>query len=410
MIDCLNRKGQAAVRILDQTNHSLGRWFIKDFDRTDDKSVRIRHGLAAGWTSISMIIVLFVIKMVLGLTSGSISIVADAFHLLSHLASSAVLVVTFWVAAKPATAKTPFGHGRMEHVAPLIMSVFLFVSGIQIGERAVHQALEPHEVHYWAALPWILLATLFAKAWMAQFVLFLGNRVDSHAIIASARHQWIDASGTLAVIAGLLASHFLHQPAVDGYIGTALSVWLLYSGYNHARHAIVPILGKAPSRELIQRVRETAKSVKGVEDVHEIIVHDYGSMYLMSMHVEIPEQFGSVRIHEITERVEAKLRKTFGGEVVCHSDPMLERTPEIEAVESGFRGRVDEDTRITGYHDFRVIAESEKRIVIVADIDVREEIPESDFEEIARALEERILKAIPNVAYCSFYVTPKFSY
>ncbi|NIO04253.1 MAG: cation transporter, partial [Proteobacteria bacterium] len=89
-------------------------------------------------------------KMVLGLMAGSISVVADAFHLLSHLANSVILVISFWVTSRPATAKTPFGHGRMEHVAPLIMSVFLFVSGIQIGERSVHQVLEPHAIHYWS--------------------------------------------------------------------------------------------------------------------------------------------------------------------------------------------------------------------------------------------------------------------
>jgi len=398
------------MRILEPINHTLGSWVIRDFDSTDDRTVRLGYGFLAGWISIVVIIGLFVVKLSLGLRSGSISVVADAFHLLSHLANSAVLIVSFWVAAKPATAKTPFGHGRMEHVAPLIMSIFLFVSGIQIGEHSVHRALDPHEVHFWAALPWILLATVFVKAWMGQFVFFLGKRVDSRAIITNAQHQWIDAISTLAVIAGLLASHFLHRPAVDGYIGTALSVWLLYSGYNHARHAIVPLLGKAPSRELIQRIRETAKSVEGVEDVHEVIVHDYGSMYLMSMHVEIPEQFGPVRIHEITERCEAKLRDTFGGEVICHSDPMLERTPEIEAIETTFKKMVAEDDRITAYHDFRVIGESEERIIIVADIDVQEEVPEADFQEVADSLEARIMKAMSNVAYCGFYVTPKFSY
>ena len=398
------------MRILEETNHNLGSWFIRDFDRTDDKTVRIRYGFLAGWISILVIIVLFVVKMTLGLRSGSISVVADAFHLLSHLANSAVLVVSFWLEAKPATAKTPFGHGRMEHVAPLIMSIFLFVSGIQIGERSVHRALDPHEVHYWATLPWILLATVFVKAWTGQFVLFLGRRVDSSAIIANARHQWIDAISTLAVIAGLLTSHFLHRPVVDGYVGTALSAWLLYSGYNHARHAIVPLLGKAPSRELIRRIRETAKSVEGVEDVHEIIIHDYGSMYLMSMHVEIPERFGPDRIHEITERAEDKLRDTFGGEVVCHSDPMVERSPEIVAIEGRLKQMVAEDDRITAYHDFRVVAESEKRIIIVADIDVREEVSEADFQEVANSLEARIMKATPNVAYCGFYVTPKFAY
>lgn len=146
--------------------------------------------------------------MILGLKAGSISVAANAFHLLSHLANSIILVVSFKVTARPATAKTPFGHGRMEHVAPLIMSIFLFVSGIQIAETSVHQALEPHEVHYWPALPWILFATILVKQWLTQFVSYLGKRIDSHAILTSARHHKIEAMISLTVIGGLIAGHY----------------------------------------------------------------------------------------------------------------------------------------------------------------------------------------------------------
>ena len=398
------------MRVLENTNRTLGRFLISDFERTEDQAVRIRHGIVAGWTSIIMTVILFIVKIVMGLTSGSISVVADAFHLLSHLANSIILVVTFWVASKPATAETPFGHGRMEHVGPLIMSIFLFVSGIQIGERSLHQAIRPHEIHYWQALPWILLATVFVKGWMGQFVQYLGKRINSHAIQTNAGHQRIEAVSTLTVIAGLLAGHFFHLNRADGYIGIAVSLWLLYLGYSHARHAVIPLLGKAPEKEMIRRIREIARSIDGIEDIHEIIIHDYGSMFFISFHGEMPEKYGPARIHEISEQCEKRLRKEFGGEVVCHSDPLPEKTPEIEAIETRFREVMAEDPRIKGYHDFRVVRESERRIIIVADIDLDEEIPESQFEEISNDLESRALKAIPNLAYCSFYVTPKFAY
>jgi len=364
----------------------------------------------AGWTSILLTALLFSVKMILGLMSGSISVVADAFHLLSHLANSIILVITFWVTSRPATVKTPFGHGRMEHVAPLIMSIFLFVSGIQIGERSIHQAIDPHEIHFWAALPWILLASVLVKGWMGQFVLFLGKRVNSHSIQTNARHQWIEAIITVTVIAGLLVGHFFHRPEVDGFIGIGVSSWLLYLGYTHGRHAVIPLLGGAPSQDMIRRIRRIAKSIDGIEDVHEIIVHDYGSMYLISLHGEIPEKFGPAQIHEIAERCEHKIRKEFGGEAVCHSDPLLEMTPETEAVKTKLGEMAAKDARIVGLHDFRVIAESKGRIIICADIDVAEEVPETDFGAVAMALDERMKKAIPTLAYCSFYVTPKFSY
>ena len=398
------------MKILEPANQFLGRWFIKDFDEIGHKGVRVQYGMLAGGVSILATISLFTVKMILGLISGSISVLADAFHLLSHLANSIILVVSFWVTSRPATAKTPFGHGRMEHIAPLIMSVFLFVSGIQIGERSVHQLFEPHPIHYWPALPWILAATILVKEWVGQFVHFLGERVDSRAILANALHHRIESVISLAVIGGLVAGKQFHLPEVDGLIGILVSLWLLYLGYDHGREAIIPILGKAPSKEMTSKVREISKSISGVEDVHEVIIHDYGSMYLISLHVEIPEKFGPAGMHEIAERCEAKLRTTYGGEVVCHTDPLMEKNPEIQSIENQFRKIVKQFPRITGYHDFRVVAESSERIIILADIDAAEDVPEKDFEAIASDLESRLKNSIPNVAYCAFYVTPKFSY
>jgi len=128
-------------------HRKLAKRFIKDSDNTDKKSVRIQYGLVAGWFGIYGTFILFVVKMTLGILTGSVSVIANAFHLLSHLANSIILVVSFKLTARPATAKNPFGHGRMEHIAPLIMSIFLFISGIQIGEHSLHQAIEPHELH-----------------------------------------------------------------------------------------------------------------------------------------------------------------------------------------------------------------------------------------------------------------------
>jgi cation diffusion facilitator family transporter len=398
------------MKILEGANRALGKWFIEGFSDTDKREVRIQHGLLAGWVSIIATIALFAVRIVLGLKAGSISMVADAFHLLSHLANSIILVISFWVTSRPATARAPFGHGRMEHVAPLIMSVFLFVSGIQIGERSVHQILDPHAIHYWSALPWILLASILVKEWVGQFVRYLGKRVASHAILVNAFHHRIEVVITLTVVGGLVAGHHYHRPELDGYIGVLVSAWLLYLGFDHGREAIVPLLGKAPGRDILQRIRETAKSVEGIQDIHEIILHDYGSMYLISAHVEIPEKFGSAHMHEITERCEAKLRETYGGEAVCHTDPLLEKTPEVQAVEAQFRKIVERLPHITGYHDFRVIAESPEKMVIVADIDVAEEVPEAEFESIAGDLESQVKATIPNIAYSQFYVTPKFSY
>jgi cation diffusion facilitator family transporter len=372
--------------------------------------VRVRYGLLAGWVSIVAILGLFVVKMYLGLKSHSISVLANAFHLLSHLANSVILILSFHVAARPATAKNPFGHGRMEHVAPLIMSIFLFVSGVQLGESSIHRVLDSHDVHYWPALIWILLASILIKQFLSQFILDLGHRVDSHAILTNAHHQRIEAVMSLAVIGGLVAGHTFHRPEVDGYLGILVSLWLLFMGFTHGREALVPLMGQAPSRQMIGKIRKTACSVDGVEGVHEIIVHDYGSSYFISLHVEVPEKLGPAEMHEIAELCEALLRKEYGGAVVCHTDPLMEKTPEIQAVEDKLRAQVQGMPEFLSYHDFRVIAHSEKRIIIVADLNAADDVPESRYDELSKDLEQRVLKVIPNVAYCSFSVAPKYAY
>jgi cation diffusion facilitator family transporter len=398
------------MKILTNFNRAIARIFIEDFDDTTNRVVRAKYGLVAGWLSIVAMLVLFVVKMALGIMSGSVSVIANAFHLLSHLANSIILVLTYWIAARPATASTPFGHGRMEHVGPLIMSIFLFVSGIQIAEHSVHQTFHPAPVKYWPALPWILFATILVKQWLGQFVQFMGTRVDSHAILASAEHHRIEAVITLTVIGGLVAGHHYGHPEIDGYIGILASLWIIYLGFNHGRHAIVPILGKAPSREMLRNIRDTAKKVDGIEDIHEIIVHDYGSMYILTLHVEIPESMGPAKLHELTERCEARLRKIYGGEVVCHTDPLMEHTPETQAIEHEFKGIIDAMPPVVAYHDFRVVADSPERVIIVADIDVTEETPESQYDSIASTIQARVKERIPKVSYCSFYITPKFAY
>jgi divalent metal cation (Fe/Co/Zn/Cd) transporter len=193
-------------------------------------------------------------------------------------------------------------------------------------------------------------------------------------------------------------------------MGVLVSLWLLYLGYTHGRDALVPLLGQAPDKDMVNKIRKAARSVEGVEGVHEIIVHDYGSLYAMSLHTEIPEKYGAMEMHEIAERCEDLLRKNFAGEVICHTDPLMEKTPEILAVEEKFRKVVQEIPGVISYHDFRVVAHSKQKIILVADVDVEDEVPESEFDRIAKELEQRVLEVIPNIAYCSFYITPKYAY
>lgn len=263
------------------------------------------------------------------------------------------------------------------------MTVFLFVSAIYIGETSVHQPVGPHGARYWSALPWILLGTIIIKLWLAQFVRFLADTVRSETIYANATRHIIEAVMTFFVICGLIIGHSYHFPAIDGYIGIVVSAWLLYLGHTHARHSIIPILGRAPSHEILQRI---------------------------PLHAGIPDKYGPARMHEIAEACEDRLRKTLVGESVCNTDPLIEKTAVTDAIEKKFVGIAADFPNLKSYHRFRVIGESPKRKIIAADINLDDNVPGSDYADIAKELEREVVRKIPNIAYRVFSITPKFAY
>jgi cation diffusion facilitator family transporter len=298
----------------------------------------------------------------------------------------------------------------MEYIAPLAMSIFLFVSGFQLLEISLHQITDPHEVYYFPELPSVLFLGIIAKEWSGSFVNFLGERIESKAIHATGFHHRIDSVVTFTVILGLVLADFYRLPEIDGFVGLLVAIWLLLLGYNHGKEAISPLLGKPPSMEMVEEIRTIATSVSGVEDVHEIIVQDFGSMHLISLHVEIPARFSVLQMHGILEECEWKLKKRFAGEVVCHMDPLIEKTPEIERHESTFREIIENFPKVESHSRFRVIGESEEKIIIVANLTTCDDTIPLDFEDVKRDLEKRVKDSIPEVAYCVFRIVPKYAY
>jgi cation diffusion facilitator family transporter len=395
--------------IVDEANRALAGRMAPGYDQ-GGPGARQRAGRAAGWLTVAATLTLFGVRLGLGIATDSVAVIGNAFHLLSHLSAGAVLLFTYWLAAKPATAQTPFGHGRMEHVAPLVMALLLTIAGLQLGKSSVHQALSPHPLFYWPGLPWMLLATVAVKLWAGSLVRHLGRAASSRAVQAVARHEYIEAGLSLAVIAGVVAGHHLRMPRLDGVIGLAVALWLVYAGLSHGWHALIPLMGAPPDRELLQRIRRAARSVEGVQDVHEIIVHDYGTKYLMSLHVEVPSGMGAARIHQVVEQCEARLRREFGGEVVGHADPLAERTEEVSEMERRFAGLAESLPWVESFHGFRLVKHSEERFILVADVNLADQVPESQFPARQKELEQKAADISDRIAYATLSITPKFSY
>lgn len=388
----------------------LGRLLIADFDRPAEQRVRIRCGYAAGWVSISVLGALFAVRLGLGLAVGAVSVVAAAFTLLADLLAAMILVASFWVSGRPATARTPFGHGRMEQVAPLLIAFVLFFLGVEIAREAAGALGGGHTSTYWSALPWILLGTAAVKEVLSRFVRYLGRHVDSTAIEETASHLRVDGFYALATVGGLFLGHLGHLPWIDAAIGLAGAAVILYLSFQNARHALIPILGQAPPAAFLERIRETSRTVPGVSDVHEIVVHDYGSLRVISLHAEISERHSPAESHGIAEGLEETLRRALGGDVIVHTDPLMALTPALAEVERRLRAIVAEMPQIKGCHDFRVVAHSEGKIIIIADISVDGALGDEERETLLEQLRQRAAGEFPEMAYSAFSLASRFSY
>ena len=225
----------------------LVRLFIKDCDNVTDPAVRERYGILSGAVGIVLNLLLSAGKLFAGLMTGSISITADAFNNLSDAGSSVVTLVGFKLAGQKADDGHPFGHGRMEYLAGLLVSLMILLVGVELGRSSIGKILHPEAVDFSLVSTGILAASILVKLWMGQFNRGLGRKIGSAAMAATAADSLSDAVATAAVLAGTLVNRFAHVN-IDGWVGLAVAVFILRSGWGAAKDTINPLLGESPTR------------------------------------------------------------------------------------------------------------------------------------------------------------------
>ena len=263
--------------------------FIKDYQKVSDLKVRSQYGSLEGWISIVINVVLFAVKIVTGLAINSVALIADAVHTLSDSATSVVVIVGFKIAKKPSDKEHPFGHGRVEPVATLIVSVLLFVAGVELLEKSVHSIFNSHATTASFGVILLITGTIFIKELMARFSYVLGDMIDSKALKADALHHRTDAISTVLVVVALIASHFGFS-RIDGIMGACVSLIIFYSAYEIDKEAVNPLLGEAVSKETLKEIERIAKSHEGILGVHDIIFHKYVQTSVISLHVEVSDK------------------------------------------------------------------------------------------------------------------------
>ena len=333
----------------------LSRWLIRDYDRPEDPEVRRKYGVLCGCVGIGLNILLFLAKFSAGTISGSIAITADAFNNLSDAGSSLVTIVGFKLAGQKPDPSHPFGHGRMEYLSGLAVSVLILLMGFELLQSSVDKIRAPEPIEFsWLSVV-ILLLGIAGKLYMSYYNRAVGNKINSAAMKATAADSLSDSISTTAVLAATLIAHFF-SVNIDGWVGVAVACFILYAGYNAARDTIDPLLGQAPDPELVADVEKTVLSFPPIQSIHDMIVHDYGPGRLMiSLHAEVPADGDLLEMHDTIDLVEQTLREKFHCDAVIHMDPIVTNDEQVLKM----RGKMCQlvqviDKRIT-VHDFRMV-------------------------------------------------------
>ena len=333
----------------------LSRWLIRDYDRPEDPEVRRKYGVLCGCVGIGLNILLFLAKFFAGTISGSIAITADAFNNLSDAGSSLVTIVGFKLAGQKPDPSHPFGHGRMEYLSGLAVSVLILLMGFELLQSSVDKIRAPEPIEFsWLSVV-ILLLGIAGKLYMSYYNRAVGNKINSAAMKATTADSLSDSISTTAVLAATLIAHFF-SVNIDGWVGVAVACFILYAGYNAARDTIDPLLGQAPDPELVAEVEKTVLSFPPIQSIHDMIVHDYGPGRLMiSLHAEVPADGDLLEMHDTIDLVEQTLREKFHCDAVIHMDPIVTNDEQVLKM----RGKMCQlvqviDKRIT-VHDFRMV-------------------------------------------------------
>ena len=358
------------------------------------KMYRTKIGVFQGWISVLVNSILFIFKLVIGVMVGAVSVIADAVHTFFDIISSIVVIWGFKQAEKPADVEHPYGHGRAEYIATLIIAILLCVAGIEFIEASIDRIQNPEQVvaEWWMIL--ILMVTIILKEITARYAEFLSTKIASGTLHADAWHHRIDALSSLLVVGALIAGKYGY-PSSDGWAGLGVALFLIYTGFIIAKDAVDDLIGKPPTSEEVEVIRQIVMSVDGVLGAHDIIVHSYGHDKFASVHVEIDADETTAVAHDISEEVENKLEKAIGVEPTVHLDPVHPNDPLVQEVNKVLSLLYESDGRITDIHDVRIV-NTENHHVILFGINIQLGISQKEIVSCTLNLENRLKEKFKN--------------
>lgn len=303
---------------------SFNAWLIERFFSRKDRT-RKDFGYLEAWVSIIGNVLLFLFKFFFGLALNSIALIAEGFHSLSDVLTSIVVLFGFKFGSKPADEKHPFGHGRIEQIATFVIAFMLLSVAYEFGKTSIGRIISPPKVEFNIIVMIFMFVSAIFKEWMARFSIFLGKKINSSTLIADAWHHRSDAIASLLVGIGFIFVRF-RLFYVDGILGLVVAIFIGLTGVDLIKSSIDFLLGKAPDKDFLDRVKSITLSVPGVLDLHDILVHDYQSNKVISLHIEVEDNLSAKDAHRIALEVQDRLKKRLReSNISVHIDPKGER-------------------------------------------------------------------------------------
>lgn len=372
----------------------LLRVFVKDHLNTESFAVRSSIGKMAGASGLVCNGLLFVLKLMAGILAGSVSVVADALNNLSDAASSAVTLLGFRLAQRPADEEHPYGHARYEYVAGLIVSFLVLLIGVELGKSSVEKILRPAATEISAVTLTVLGIAVLLKLWMCFFYKNLGDRINAAALHAASIDSRNDVITTAVVLTGCLIQ-MRFGINIDGYMGLAVALFILVSGVNLVRETLSPLLGKKADEILVERIKEKILSHEMILGIHDLLIHDYGpGQCFASVHAELDAEVEPLSCHELIDHIEREVQKELGVQLVIHHDPVTLNDTEWSLMRQTVEEIVREIDPQLAIHDLRIVRGSRKPRLLF-DLEVpyaMREQSEALKNEIDRALKDRGLR------------------
>ena len=333
----------------------LKKLFIKDYKNVDNPQVRNQYGIVAGIFGIVTNLILFLIKLVIGIIANSVTIMADAFNNLSDFGSCIVTIIGFKLASKPADKEHPYGHARYEYVTGIIVSLLMLVMGVIFAKTSIEKIFAPEEIKLGIETYTILIVAILGKVLQMVVYLDFAKSMKSSTIKATAMDARNDILTTLTVLITMIVMG-IFKINIDAYMGLLVSGFIILSSINSLKDTINPLLGNVPSKEKVEKIKEKILSHKEIIGIHDLRIHSYGEQNdFVTVHAEVPDTMNIVEAHEIADIVEREFKEELNIDLTINIDPLNVNDEETKKIKEKVENTLKNFDKEITIHDFRVV-------------------------------------------------------